>query len=59
MEHLSVELLPVVRHFVFSIFNISLPNLIIGVIIVAILFLGAWARLPHFIEQGRASGKER
>ncbi|MGA2615501.1 MAG: hypothetical protein ABSG38_18840 [Spirochaetia bacterium] len=53
MDQLPAQLLPVVKHFAFLIFNISVPNLIIGIVLIAILFLGAWARLPHFIEQGR------
>jgi len=52
MDQLSAQLLPVVKHFSFLIFNISVPNLIIGVVLIAILFVGAWARLPHFIEHG-------
>ncbi|MGO9412553.1 MAG: hypothetical protein ACLQCB_17605 [Spirochaetia bacterium] len=58
MEQLSAQLMPVVRHLVFSIFNISVPNLIIGIVIILILFLGAWARLPHFIEHGREKRTE-
>jgi len=59
MEALSAQLLPAVHHFVFLIFNVSIPNLIIGLVLIAILFLGAWARLPGFIEHGRDSKKGR
>jgi hypothetical protein len=58
VEQLPAQLLPVVRHFVLSILNVSIPNLIIGIVLIAVLFLGAWARLPHFIEHGRESEKE-
>jgi hypothetical protein len=53
VEQLSAQLMPVVTHFVFLIFNISVPNLIIGIISIIVLFLGAWSRLPRFIEHGR------
>ena len=30
-----------------------------GVIIIAVFFLAAWARLPKWIERGRENGKGR
>jgi hypothetical protein len=57
MEQLPTQLLPAVTHFVFSIFNISLPNLIVVAVFIAIFILGAWARLPSFIEHGRSERK--
>ncbi len=58
MDQLSTQLLPVVTHFSFLIFNISLPNLIVGALLIAIFFLGAWARLPGFIEHGRSEKED-
>jgi hypothetical protein len=58
VDQLSAQLMPVVRHFTFSIFNISVPNLIIGIVLIIILFVGAWSRLPHFIEHGRSEKEE-
>jgi hypothetical protein len=58
MEELSTQLLPVTLHLDFSIFKISLPNLIVGLVIIAIFFAAAWARLPGFLEHGRGTGKE-
>jgi len=46
-----------VHHLRFLIFDWSLPNVIMGVILIAIFFLGAWARLPKWIERGREGGK--
>jgi hypothetical protein len=59
MDQLPAQLLPVVRHINFLIFNISVPNLIIGVVLTIVFFLGAWARLPHFIEHGKEKGDSR
>jgi len=58
MEGLSAQLLPATLHLDFSIFKISLPNLIVGIVIIAIFFAAAWARLPSFLEHGRDPGKE-
>ena len=58
MEQLPAQLLPVTTHFDFSIFKIALPNLIVGLVIIVIFFAAAWARLPHFLEHGRDTGKE-
>lgn len=57
MDQLPAQLLPALTHFKFLIFDISLPNLIIGVVSVVFLVLGAWLRLPRFIEHGRESDK--
>jgi protein-S-isoprenylcysteine O-methyltransferase Ste14 len=42
-----------VHHIRFLIFDWSVPNIIMGAIIIAIFFLAAWARLPKWIERGR------
>ena len=59
MESVGSQALPVVHHLKFLIFDWSLPNVIMGVIIIAIFFLGAWARLPKWIERGREREKGR
>ena len=49
--------LPAVIHFRFLIFDWSLANVIIGVVLIAVFFLAAWARLPKWIERGRDGEK--
>ena len=57
MEAVGSQVMPAVHHIRFLIFDWSLPNVIMGVIIIAIFFLGAWARLPKWIERGRERQK--
>lgn len=57
MGDVSSQVLPAVHHLKFLIFDWSLPNVIMGVIVIALFFLGAWARLPKWIERGRESEK--
>ena len=57
MEDVSSQVLPAVHHLRFLIFDWSLPNVIMGVIVIALFFLGAWARLPKWIERGRERAK--
>jgi protein-S-isoprenylcysteine O-methyltransferase Ste14 len=57
MEDVSSQVLPAVHHLKFLIFDWSLPNVIMGVIVIALFFLGAWARLPKWIERGRDRAK--
>jgi hypothetical protein len=47
-----------VHHLRFLIFDWSLPNVIMGAILIVVFFLAAWARLPKWIERGREKGKE-
>ena len=58
MEGLISQTLPTVIHLRFLIFDWSLPNVIMGVVLIAVFFLAAWARLPKWIERGRDRGKE-
>jgi hypothetical protein len=53
MEELPAQLLPVLPHFKFLIFNITIPNLVMELLVLAVFFLAAWARLPKWIERGR------
>ena len=57
MEDVSSQVLPAVHHLRFLIFDWSLPNVIMGIIVIALFFLGAWARLPKWIERGRERAK--
>ena len=57
MEDVSSQVLPAVHHLRFLIFDWSLPNVIMGAIVIALFFLGAWARLPRWIERGRERAK--
>jgi hypothetical protein len=53
MDAAVSQAMPVVHHLRFLIFDWSLPNVIMGAILIAIFFLAAWARLPHWLERGR------
>ena len=59
METVGSQALPVVHHLKFLIFDWYLPNVIMGVIIIAVFFLAAWVRLPKWIERARERGSER
>ena len=59
MQEVSAQVIPAVHHIKFFIFDWSIPNVIMGVILIAVFFLAAWARLPKWIERGRENGKER
>jgi hypothetical protein len=58
MEGLISQTLPAAIHLRFLIFDWSLPNVIMGVVLIAIFFLAAWARLPKWIERGSDRQKE-
>ncbi len=58
MEGVGSQVLPVVHHFRFLIFDWSIPTIIMGAIVIAIFFLAAWARLPKWIERSRGREKE-
>jgi hypothetical protein len=47
---IPAQLLASVTHINFGIFNIALPNLIAGLLLVVIFFVAAWARLPRIFE---------
>jgi hypothetical protein len=53
MEGISSQVLPAAQHIRFLIFDWSVPNLIMGAVILVLLFAAAWARLPAWIERGR------
>jgi hypothetical protein len=53
MEAAGPEVLPIVHHIRFLIFDWSVPNIIMGVILIAAFFGAAFARLPKWIERGR------
>ncbi len=58
MEVASSQVLPVVQHIKFLIFDWSVPNLIMGGISIVLFFLAAWARLPWWIEHSRDRKKK-
>jgi hypothetical protein len=58
MEGSISQTLPAVLHVRFLIFDWSIPNVIMGVVLIAVFFLAAWARLPKWIERGRDQEKE-
>jgi protein-S-isoprenylcysteine O-methyltransferase Ste14 len=57
MEGVSSQVVPAVHHLRFLIFDWSLPNVIMGAVLIVVFFLAAWARLPKWIERGRERGK--
>jgi hypothetical protein len=57
MEGSISQALPAAMHLRFLIFDWSLPNVIMGVVLIAVFFLAAWARLPKWIERGRDQQK--
>ena len=58
MEGSGLQVLSGVHHIKFLIFDWSVPNLIMGAIVVVAFFAAAWARLPKWIERGRERDKE-
>ena len=56
MDEAAPQVLASVHHLRFLIFDWSLPNIIMGVIVVLLFFGAAWARLPKWIERGRERG---
>ncbi len=57
MEELPAQLLPVLPHVKFLIFNITIPNLVMELLVLAVFLLAGWARLPKWIERGRETKK--
>jgi hypothetical protein len=49
---LPAQLLPAVAHFVFGIFNVALPNIMVILLLIVIFFVAAWARLPRIFGPG-------
>jgi len=46
MDLLPPEMLSTVPHVTFSIFNLSIPNIIAWATVIVIFFIAAWLRLP-------------
>ncbi len=53
------QVLSSVHHLRFLIFDWSLPNVIMGAIVIVGFFAAAFARLPKWIERGRERGGKR
>lgn len=58
MQAVGSQLLPAVQHIKFLIFDWSVPNLIMGAILIVAFFAAAWARLPKWIERGHERDEE-
>lgn len=52
------QVLPAAQHIKFFIFDWSVPNLIMGAVILIAFFAAAWARLPKWLEHGRDRDEE-
>lgn len=50
MEQLPAQMLPTVRHVIFWVFNLAIPNIIAWLGLIIIFFVAAWARLPKLFE---------
>ncbi|BBJ28471.1 hypothetical protein [Athalassotoga saccharophila] len=57
IEMLPIQQLPAVPHLIFGIFNLSVPDLIVWVIVIGGFFFAAWLRLPKIFE-GREKQNE-
>jgi hypothetical protein len=57
MEELPPQMLNTVRHVTFSIFHLTIPNIVVWSSIIVILFVAAWLRLPKIFESD-SDGKE-
>ncbi len=53
MEGATAQVMASVHHIRFFIFDWSVANLIMGAILIVVFFVGAWMRLPKWIERGR------
>jgi protein-S-isoprenylcysteine O-methyltransferase Ste14 len=53
MAGAAAQVVASVHHVRFLIFDWSVPNLIMGAVLVIVFFAGAWMRLPKWIERGR------
>ncbi|HUX19669.1 MAG TPA: hypothetical protein VMW69_00430 [Spirochaetia bacterium] len=58
MSDLTTQTLPAVPHVVFGIFNLAIPNIIFWAIAIVVFFVGAWVRLPKFIEHSSKPDRE-
>ena len=47
MDRLPPEVLPVVPHVTFLIFNLAIPNIIAWFTLIIVFFVAAWLRLPR------------
>ena len=50
MEPLPPQMLPAVRHVVFGIFDLAIPNIIAWGLVMVLFLVSAWARLPGIFE---------
>ncbi len=55
MDKLALLSKPAVPHMAFGWFNLAWPNIIMWALVVALFALGAWARMPAFMESDPAS----
>jgi hypothetical protein len=57
MNPLPPEMLPPVQHVIFGIFNLAVPNILAWIIVVMVLFIAAWVRLPKIFEPAESGLK--
>ena len=57
MQGVVSQVVQTTTHIRLGIFDWSVPNIIMGAVIIAVFFLAAWARLPKWIERGRKREK--
>jgi len=59
MDDSGPQVIASVHHLRFLIFDWSLPNVIMGAIVILGFFAAAWARLPKWIERGRERAQKK
>lgn len=55
MSTLTLMTDPAVPHVVFGIFNLAWPSIFFWVMVIVVFALGAWGRIPEFMESDAAS----
>ncbi len=50
MQELPPQMLPSVPHVIFGIFNLSIPNIFMWVVVLALIALGFWGRIPRLLQ---------
>lgn len=58
MDKLALMTQPAVPHVVFGWFNLAWPNIVFWALVIIVFALGAWARMPTFMESDAGSRRD-
>jgi hypothetical protein len=58
MQPLPPEMLPAVPRVAFGIFNLAIPNIVAWGVVIGVVLLAVWVRLPRFFEPEDQASKE-